>query len=124
MARDIVKSKEWRRRAKEWRDEAVVKLRFAIQNPENADIAVDSIIAAAVGEINANLRQELEQIRALVHANPEETTYSAVRRLMTERDGLALKYRDSRERMKDVISDLKTRIRELERDLEEARRAS
>lgn len=123
MPRDIVK-KSWTKRAKEWRDEAVVRLREAIQDPMNADIAIDALIAAAIAKINDNLHQELAQIRALVHANTDETTYAAVRRLLSERDGLALKYRDSRERMKDLITDLKGRIRVLERELEEARRAS
>lgn len=109
-------------RVKEWRDEAVKNLREAIRDPAAASEAVDSLLGAAVAKLNFNLRRELAQVRALVHANSEETTYAAVRRLLTERDGLAAKYRDSRERMKDVISDLKTRIRILERELEAARR--
>ena len=123
-AREIIKTKPWPVRAKDWRDQAADRLRQAIRDPSTCGEAVDDLISAAIAKINANFREELAQIRALVHANQEETTYAAVRRLVSERDGLAAKYRDAREKTKDIISDLKARNRGLERELEEARRKS
>jgi hypothetical protein len=103
---------------KEWRDEAIVRLRDAIRDPVTVSDAVDSLIAATVAKINENLRSEMVQIRALVHASSGETAYAAVRRLMTERNGLAAKYRDSQARHKEIIMSLKSRIKILERELE------
>ena len=100
---------------KEWRDEAVTRLREAIRDPACVGEAVDGIVAASMAKVNANLRGEMSQIRGLVHAVPEESTYTAVRRLWSEREGLAKKYKESREETNKIIVDLKQQIRMLER---------
>lgn len=99
---------------KEWRDEAVTRLRAAIRDPACVGEAVDGLVAASMAKVNSNLRGELLQIRGLVHACPEESTYTAVRRLWSEREGTAKKYKESREKMNKVIADLKQQIRDLE----------
>jgi hypothetical protein len=105
-------------RVRECRDGAIKSFREALKNPDTIVDAVDSLIAASVAKINMNLRSELTVIRALVHAAPDETTYIAVRRIVNERDGISVKYRDARERMKTIIADQRIRIRTLERELE------
>lgn len=102
----------------EYQNAAVRALRQAILNPEvGASNAISEIIAACVQKINSNLREELTQIRALVGAGPNETTYRAVKRLYSERTGLQIKYKEHQEVSKEIISDLKTRIKGLEREL-------
>lgn len=103
--------------AEEIRDEAERALRKAILDREWSGQAVDAIVAACVAKINQNLREELTQIRALVGAGADETTYRAVKRLYSERTGLQLKYKEHQEVSKEIISDLKTRIKGLEREL-------
>ncbi len=102
---------------KELRDEAMNALADAVDGSGESGEAVDAIIAACVAKINDNLRSELTQIRALVGAGVDETTYRAVKRLYSERTGLQIKYKEHQEVSKEIISDLKTRIKGLEREL-------
>jgi hypothetical protein len=103
--------------AKERRDEAERALRQATLDHNWSGTAVDAIIAACIAKINQNLKEELTQIRALVGAGADETTYRAVKRLYSERTGLQLKYKEHQEVSKEIISDLKMRIKGLEREL-------
>jgi hypothetical protein len=60
-----------------------------------ADAFVWKIVETTIAKVQENLLGETESIRRIAAALPGETTYGAVKRLASERDGLAKKYREA-----------------------------
>lgn len=62
-----------------------------------SDNVVWRICEAVIAKVNENLMGEMEGIRRLTFAKPDETTTTAVRRLIRERDGIMKKYRKAQD---------------------------
>jgi DnaJ-class molecular chaperone len=86
--------------------EARRALLAAIQAPDTeqatgADNAVWKITASVIAKVQENLLSETTQVRSLAHARTDETTVGAVRRLVSERNGIAKKYTRAKDAWED-----------------------